>query len=326
MADLGVDLLDAWTGRLLGCEPLTEAEVKQLCDKAREVLVEESNAQPVRAPVTVCGDVHGQFYDLMELFRIGGRCPDTNYLCVAVARRGRGVAPRAAALAPRRLCSLRLSPPHRRPPRAPLRSAPGSFMGDYVDRGYYSLETVSLLVALKVRYHERITILRGNHESRQITQVYGFYDECLRKYGSASVWNYFTDLFDYLPMTALVAGKIFCMHGGLSPSLESLDLARALDRVQEVPHEGPMCDLMWSDPEDIEGWGLSPRGAGYLFGAEVTQRFNRVNNLTLIARAHQLVMEVRGAACGARAARRAPLVITPCPRAPPPRAGLQVDV
>ena len=88
MADLGVDLLDAWTGRLLGCEPLTEAEVKQLCDKAREVLVEESNAQPVRAPVTVCGDVHGQFYDLMELFRIGGRCPDTNYLCVAVARRG----------------------------------------------------------------------------------------------------------------------------------------------------------------------------------------------------------------------------------------------
>ena len=80
MADLGVDLLDVWTGRLLGCEPLTEAEVKQLCDKAREVLVEESNAQPVRTPVTVCGDVHGQFYDLMELFRIGGRCPDTNYL------------------------------------------------------------------------------------------------------------------------------------------------------------------------------------------------------------------------------------------------------
>lgn len=168
----------------------------------------------------MCGDVHGQFHDLMELFRIGGKSPDTNYL----------------------------------------------FMGDYVDRGYYSVETVTLLVALKVRYRERITILRGNHESRQITQVYGFYDECLRKYGNANVWKYFTDLFDYLPLTALVDGQIFCLHGGLSPSIDSLDHIRALDRLQEVPHEGPMCDLLWSDPDDRGGWGISPRGAGYTFG------------------------------------------------------------
>lgn len=165
-------------------------------------------------------------------------------------------------------------------------------MGDYVDRGYYSVETVTLLVALKVRFRHRITILRGNHESRQITQVYGFYDECLRKYGNANVWKYFTDLFDYLPLTALIEDQVFCLHGGLSPSIDTLDHIRALDRVQEVPHEGPMCDLLWSDPDDRCGWGISPRGAGYTFGQDISEAFNHNNGLTLVARAHQLVMEV----------------------------------
>lgn len=163
--------------------------------------------------------------------------------------------------------------------------------GDYVDRGYFSVETVTLLVALKIRYPQRITILRGNHESRQITQVYGFYDECLRKYGNANVWKYFTDLFDYLPLTALIDNQIFCLHGGLSPSIDTLDNIRALDRIQEVPHEGPMCDLLWSDPDDRCGWGISPRGAGYTFGQDISEAFNHNNGLTLVARAHQLVME-----------------------------------
>ena len=105
-------------------------------------------------------------------------------------------------------------------------------------------------------------------------QVYGFYDECLRKYGNANVWKYFTDLFDYLPLTALVDGQIFCLHGGLSPSIDTLDHIRALDRLQEVPHEGPMCDLLWSDPDDRGGWGISPRGAGYTFGQVTSTPLN----------------------------------------------------
>ncbi|KAI5868423.1 serine/threonine-protein phosphatase pp2a catalytic subunit [Durotheca rogersii] len=240
-----IPTLDGWIESLMNCKQLSETDVQRLCEKAREVLQEESNVQPVKCPVTVCGDIHGQFHDLMELFKIGGPNPDTNYL----------------------------------------------FMGDYVDRGYYSVETVTLLVALKIRYPQRITILRGNHESRQITQVYGFYDECLRKYGNANVWKFFTDLFDYLPLTALIDNQIFCLHGGLSPSIDTLDNIRGLERTQEVPHEGPMCDLLWSDPDDRCGWGISPRGAGYTFGQDISEAFNHNNGLTLIARAHQLVME-----------------------------------
>ncbi|KAJ3183912.1 Serine/threonine-protein phosphatase 4 catalytic subunit [Geranomyces variabilis] len=164
-------------------------------------------------------------------------------------------------------------------------------MGDFVDRGFYSVETFLLLLALKVRYPDRITLIRGNHESRQITQVYGFYDECLRKYGSVNVWRFCCEIFDFLSLSAIIDDKIFCVHGGLSPGIQTLDQIRSIDRKQEVPHDGPMCDLLWSDPEEIEGWGLSPRGAGYLFGGDVVAGFVHDNHLELIARAHQLVME-----------------------------------
>ncbi|MGH0178031.1 UNVERIFIED_CONTAM: hypothetical protein FKN15_004122 [Acipenser sinensis] len=103
----------------------------------------------------------------------------------------------------------------------------------------------------RVRYPDRITLIRGNHESRQITQVYGFYDECLRKYGSVTVWRYCTEIFDYLSLSAIIDGRIFCVHGGLSPSIQTLDQIRTIDRKQEVPHDGPMCDLLWSDPEAV---------------------------------------------------------------------------
>lgn len=237
--------LDEQIERLRKCEYLKEQEVKALCDRAREILSDESNVQRVDSPVTICGDIHGQFYDLIELFKVGGECPYTNYL----------------------------------------------FLGDFVDRGYYSVETFLLLLALKVRYPDRITLIRGNHETRQITQVYGFYDECLRKYGSVNVWRYCTEIFDYLCLAAIVDDKVFCVHGGLSPAINTLDQIRAIGRKQEVPHDGPMADLVWSDPEDIEGWGISPRGAGYLFGGYVVAKFNEVNRIELIARAHQLAME-----------------------------------
>ncbi|KAI9782979.1 MAG: hypothetical protein M1816_001639 [Peltula sp. TS41687] len=333
--------LDQAIAQLRACRPIPEPQVRELCYKARELLIEEGNVVGVDAPVTICGDIHGQFHDLMELFRVGGDVPDTNYL----------------------------------------------FMGDFVDRGFYSLESFLLLLCLKVRYPDRLTLIRGNHESRQITTVYGFYDECLRKYGSANVWRYCCEVFDYLALGAMVAGAasavqplpeapilanpamaasmplaeeeievellnssgeliarevrqpreilvdngeprdelpsnsppprsiprtgppgtgasgeshgsegtsggaVLCVHGGLSPLIDSIDKIRLLDRKQEVPHEGPMCDLLWSDPDEIDGWGISPRGAGYLFGADIVRRFNHKNNISLIARAHQLVME-----------------------------------
>jgi diadenosine tetraphosphatase ApaH/serine/threonine PP2A family protein phosphatase len=244
-----------------------------------------------------------------------------------------------------------------------------SLPGDFVDRGFYSLESFLLLLCLKVRYPDRMTLIRGNHESRQITTVYGFYDECMRKYGSANVWRYCCDVFDYLALGAIVlgasntlspgqepvdedteievcdqngsmisrfsrqqhqpavdasqnqgrspngvppdrtgppgsgasgssggtignpAGAVLCVHGGLSPLIDTVDKIRLIDRKQEVPHEGAMCDLLWSDPDEIDGWGLSPRGAGFLFGADIVKVFNHRNDLSLIARAHQLVME-----------------------------------
>jgi serine/threonine-protein phosphatase 4 catalytic subunit len=160
------------------------------------------------------------------------------------------------------------------------------FMGDFVDRGSHSVETFLLLIALKVRYPERITLIRGNHESRQITQVYGFYDECLRKFGSVNVWRYCTNIFDYLALAAIIDNKIFCVHGGLSPSINTLDEIRSIERKQEVPHDGAMCDLMWSDPDESPGWSVSPRGAGYLFGGDIVEKFNRENKIDLICRAH----------------------------------------
>lgn len=105
------------------------------------------------------------------------------------------------------------------------------------------------------------------------------------------MWRYCTNIFDYLALAAIIDNKIFCVHGGLSPSINTLDEIRSIERKQEVPHDGAMCDLMWSDPDESPGWSVSPRGAGYLFGGDIVEKFNRENKIDLICRAHQLVME-----------------------------------
>ena len=236
---------DKWLEDLKELKCLPERDLKQLCEKAKEIFIEESNVQNVSAPVIICGDIHGQIHDLIELFKKGGDIPNSRYV----------------------------------------------FMGDYVDRGYNGVEVLELLLALKIKYPEHITLLRGNHESRQICFAYGFYEEITRKYGNANAWEYFTDLFDYLPLAALVEGKIFCVHGGLSPYISTVDQIRLINRKMEIPREGVFCDLMWSDPDDIETWIISCRGAGWIYGWKVVDEFTHINGLELICRAHQLVME-----------------------------------
>ena len=108
-------------------------------------------------------------------------------------------------------------------------------IGDFVDRGYNSVETISLLFCYKLKYPDRITLLRGNHECRNITLTYGFYDEISKKYGNCSVWKMFNEAFDYLPIAAIVEGKVFCVHGGLSPEFKTVDQIRKLDRRMEIP-------------------------------------------------------------------------------------------
>ncbi len=224
---------------------LPEKVLRKICEKLKDILIEESNVQPISAPVTICGDIHGQFYDLLELFRIGGEVPSTNYV----------------------------------------------FIGDFVDRGYNSVETFELLMCLKIKYPSHVTLLRGNHESRQITVIYGFLDEIVRKYGNSNPWNYCMEVFDLLPIGGVIEGEVLCVHGGLSPEIRTIDQIRTIQRNIEIPNEGSFCDLMWSDPDNIETWVISNRGAGWLFGSKVTKEFNHINGLQLIARAHQLVEE-----------------------------------
>ena len=163
------------------------------------------------------------------------------------------------------------------------------FLGDYVDRGKNSVETMGLLLAYKIKYPNNIYLLRGNHESELINHVYGFYDECRRRY-NLKIYKLFSDCFNWLPISAIVDDKILCMHGGISPDLNSLDKIRKIVRPTEVPDKGLLCDLLWSDPDkNVDGWGTNERGVSYTFNENIVNKMVEDLDIDLICRAHQVV-------------------------------------
>jgi len=163
------------------------------------------------------------------------------------------------------------------------------FLGDYVDRGKQSLETILLLFCYKLKYPENFFILRGNHECANVTRVYGFYDECKRRC-NIKVWKTFIDTFNCLPIASIVADKIFCVHGGLSPSLSHMDDIRQIARPTDVPDYGLLNDLLWSDPADMDqDWESNERGVSYCFGKKVIVDFLARHDFDLVCRAHMVV-------------------------------------
>eukprot|EP01134_Creolimax_fragrantissima_P002323 CFRG2323T1 len=227
-------------GRLI---ELSEEDITWIANASRDVFLSQPTLLELECPVKICGDIHGQFYDLIRLFDYSGFPPHSNYL----------------------------------------------FLGDYVDRGKQSIETVVLMLAYKIKYPETFFMLRGNHECASINRVYGFYDECKRRY-SIKLWKTFTDCFNTMPFAAVVADKIFCCHGGLSPDLKSLQQIQRIRRPTDVPDHGLLCDLLWSDPDPaVRMWGENDRGVSYTFGMDALKEFLDSLNLDMVARAHQVV-------------------------------------
>ena len=222
---------------------LSETEIKYLITKSKEIFMSQPTFLELESPISVCGDTHGQYPDLLKLFEAGGFPPEANYL----------------------------------------------FLGDYVDRGKYSLETICLLLAYKIKYDENFFLLRGNHECASINRIYGFYDECKKRY-NLKIWKNFIDVFNCLPIAASIDDKILLMHGGLSPELKNVEQLKKIMRPTDVPEEGLLCDLLWSDPDiNCDGWGPNDRGVSVVFNENVLKKFLEKNDLDLICRAHQVV-------------------------------------
>jgi serine/threonine-protein phosphatase PP1 catalytic subunit len=216
--------------------------VRWLCASIHRVFLAEGSLLVLDAPIRVCGDIHGQFVDLLRVFELGGLPPASRYL----------------------------------------------FLGDYVDRGKRSLEVIILLFALKFRFPDYVFLLRGNHESTEMTELFGFRDECGEKY-NIPLWGIFLRVFDTMPIAAVVGNRYFCIHGGLSPDLITLDNIREIRRPVSVPEDGLLADLLWSDPNSVcDEWGPNDRGATISWGLKVAHQFLQRTGLRCIIRAHQM--------------------------------------
>ncbi|KAE8990924.1 hypothetical protein PR002_g21014 [Phytophthora rubi] len=215
-------------------------------------------AVPQRASTYVFGDIHGQFFDLMQLMDAAGM----------------------AELQERDMQLL--------------------FLGDYVDRGAFSCEVMLYLLLLKIRFSDKVVLLRGNHECESISSFYGFRNECRAKYG-ISVYYHFLSCFQSMPVAALLPtprGKILCVHGGISPELKTVEDIQSIDRRREVPTTGLLCDLLWADPltqsvgvDEVDAqasWEPNQaRGCSYYFNAAATFEFLANNQLISMLRAHE---------------------------------------
>ncbi|XP_019188389.1 PREDICTED: serine/threonine-protein phosphatase BSL1 isoform X2 [Ipomoea nil] len=238
---------------------LDSYEVGELCYAAEQIFMHEPTVLQLKAPVKVFGDLHGQFGDLMRLFDEYGfpsTAGDVTYIDYL-------------------------------------------FLGDYVDRGQHSLETITLLLALKIEYPENVHLIRGNHEAADINALFGFRIECIERMGENDgiwAWTRFNQLFNYLPLAALIEKKIICMHGGIGRSINSVEQIEKIERPITMDAGSiVLMDLLWSDPtenDSVEGLRPNARGPGLVtFGPDRVTDFCKRNKLQLIIRAHECVMD-----------------------------------
>ena len=227
----------------------SEKEIYEIFSKSYDLFNNLPNLAELEPPLIIVGNIHGQFEDLLEIFKIGGEIPEINYL----------------------------------------------FLGNYVDRGIYGVETFLYLLILKIKYPKRITLLRGNHESSGISQTYGFFDECINKFKNLNIFNKFVEIFNLLQLAAVVKSsnkKYFCVHGGLSPLIDSLYDINNLNRKQDYFSEEAINDLLWDEPDnDTEYFSVPPKGCGYIFGKNEVEKFCKDNNVDFIVIGRMLSSE-----------------------------------
>ena len=222
---------------------------------AKRIIEQEPSVLHIDGPLNVVGDLHGQYYDFLHLLEIVDQ------------------------------------------------SSGMLFLGDYVDRGYNSVELILHILLMKIdacafpdktevcraASESRVSIflLRGNHENRAQTSAYGFMAECVAKYDIYFYWKV-CELFECLPVAAVVDGQYFCVHGGISPGL-SVEALQNTDRMAEYSEMG---SVLWGDPsDDIDAFSRSQRGAGYLYGASAVDSFLRSVSCEYLVRSHQLVFD-----------------------------------